>query len=148
VATRCAEGGELAQDMLSSDTPSLTGHDNIFRFESSQSRLLDLPTLPLPIEPAPSVFCNLLVSTLFSDLRSCATPYSSFTVEHDFLIDIRLLKPKTIFELFCGQQQCVRIRGYRDVDRGRDESGFIFVGLADVNEEEIRGWVGGDLFDL
>jgi len=71
---------------------------------ASKSRLLDLSALSLPIEPATSVFCNLLVSALLSHLRSCTTPHSCFTVEDHFLVDIRFRKTEAIFKFFSRQQ--------------------------------------------
>jgi len=113
-----------------------------------RSRLLNLSTLSLPIEPASSVFCNLLVSTLLSDLRSCTAPHSCFAIEHDFLIDIRFRESESVFELFYRQQEGVWIRGYWNVDGGGNEAGFVFMRFADVNQEEIRRWLGGYFFDL
>ena len=100
---------------------------------------LPLPTLihpplpPRPIHPTALILAHDRIPPLDRQLRRHTTPDPGFTIKHHLLVRLWLGEPKPVLELVGGQQQRVRLRGYRDVDRGRDEACVVLGGLADVD---------------
>lgn len=86
----------------------------------------------LPIQPAPAVLADILVTMLLRQLCGSTTPHAAAAVEHDLLVRRRLLEAEAIFEFLFGQEVGVGIRFDGYVDRGGDVAGLVFVGFADV----------------
>jgi hypothetical protein len=78
-------------------------------FPSHNLRLARLPTVLLPIHPAPFILRDILIPILLRQRRSRRAPDARFAVENQLLIHRRFAEPEAVLELFFGQEHGVRL---------------------------------------
>jgi hypothetical protein len=100
--------------------------------QATTSRLTALPTLPLPIHPAPLILGNILIPILPRQTRRSRAPHARFAIENQLLVHRRLAEAKAVLELGFVQEHGVGLGFDWDVDRAGDEPCFVLGGLADV----------------
>jgi hypothetical protein len=95
-------------------------------------RLITLPSILLPIHPTPLILRNTLITHLSRQFRRRGAPHACPAVKHQLLIGFGLAETKAVFKLVGRQEQGIRLRFHRDVDRAGDEAFLVFGGFADV----------------
>ncbi|KAB8337166.1 hypothetical protein FH972_021470 [Carpinus fangiana] len=97
---------------------------------------LKASTLFLPVQPAPSIFSNLLIASLLSEFCRRFASHACLAVKYDFLVAARFWKAKAIFELFRPQEKGVWVRCDRHVLSRRNVASSILSWLSNI-------WRGG-----
>jgi hypothetical protein len=89
---------------------------------TSNLRLARLPTILLPIHPAPFILRNILIPNLLRQRRGRRAPDARFAVENQLFVHRGFAETEAVLELFFGQEHGVGLRFYRDVERAGDEA--------------------------
>ena len=113
-------------------SPSVTAESCMFSVRCS--RRLGLTSVLLPVQPAASVLCHVLIAHLLRQLCGSTTPDTTLAVEDDLLVSAGLLEAESIFELVCREEHGVWLGFDGDIDGGGDVARAVFGWLTDVWE--------------
>jgi hypothetical protein len=83
---------------------------------SLPSTFLDTAIL-LPIQPATPILSHVGPTSLLGELCCCSTPHTCLAVKDHFLLLSGTIKPKSILKFFCCNEERIRLRVHRYVER-------------------------------
>lgn len=105
-----------------------------------------LPAPLLPIRPTPRILRNFRPPSALGQLRRRATPHPRLAIEHHLGILSRPLEAEAILELLGRDEERIRTRRDRDIQRARDRPRILQLARLARVDEDSRGRGTGDVF--